>query len=494
MHWKSSPVTSVVLLFLGAIAIRVPFVVLTVDDAFITFRYARNLAAGLGFVYNVGEHVLGTTTPLYTLFLAFCARLGLDFVLVGKLVNILADALVCVLMYLIAREVGSNWLAWCVALLLALIPYRIYYSATGMETGLYTLLVLLNLYLYVHDRWIGMAVAAGALVLVRPDGLLAVVAVGLAWVIQRKNTVIGLKAALLFGVLQIPWLLFAWWYFGSPVPNSISAKALSYQAPAVIDWVVAFGQVLSQGKFLGSVCLGGLFFLGLAWSFAFETGRRLGIYILWFFLYIAVFTLARAGLFGWYFVPPMPIAVLFVCLGVYAGFQKVIQVPSLAVAFDRIKPGLVVGGAAFLLVLMGVSLNTVWQDAEKEEAFQQKIAQPIGDWLRSSTPPNTTVALESIGAIGWYSERYIIDEGGLVSKQVRASNELTPGEINVFGILQTFKPDYYVAWEHWELDTRLADPVMQAWLHDNYEELQRYDDGLKEWVLFKRRSKDISLE
>ena len=38
----------------------------TIDDAFITFRYARHLLAGAGFVYNLGERVLGTTTPLYT--------------------------------------------------------------------------------------------------------------------------------------------------------------------------------------------------------------------------------------------------------------------------------------------------------------------------------------------------------------------------------------------------------------------------------------------
>ena len=41
-----------------------------VDDAYITFRYARNLAQGLGFVYNPGDHVLGTTTPLYTIVLS----------------------------------------------------------------------------------------------------------------------------------------------------------------------------------------------------------------------------------------------------------------------------------------------------------------------------------------------------------------------------------------------------------------------------------------
>ncbi|HEC35405.1 MAG TPA: hypothetical protein ENI39_02600, partial [Anaerolineae bacterium] len=42
----------------------------TVDDAYITFRYARNLVEGRGFVYNLGERVLGTTTPLYTLLLS----------------------------------------------------------------------------------------------------------------------------------------------------------------------------------------------------------------------------------------------------------------------------------------------------------------------------------------------------------------------------------------------------------------------------------------
>ena len=46
----------------------------TIDDAFITFRYARNLLLGRGFVFNPGEHVLGTTTPLYTLMLSAWAR------------------------------------------------------------------------------------------------------------------------------------------------------------------------------------------------------------------------------------------------------------------------------------------------------------------------------------------------------------------------------------------------------------------------------------
>ena len=38
-----------------------------IDDAFITFRYARNLADGLGPVFNPGEAVEGYTTFLWML-------------------------------------------------------------------------------------------------------------------------------------------------------------------------------------------------------------------------------------------------------------------------------------------------------------------------------------------------------------------------------------------------------------------------------------------
>src|SRR2546427_11263191 len=48
-----------------------------IDDAYITFRYARNLAEGLGLVYNPGEWVLGTTAPLWAMLLGGGYRLGL---------------------------------------------------------------------------------------------------------------------------------------------------------------------------------------------------------------------------------------------------------------------------------------------------------------------------------------------------------------------------------------------------------------------------------
>ncbi len=40
-----------------------------VDDAYITFRYARNMAEGKGLVYNPGERIQGSSTPLFLMLL-----------------------------------------------------------------------------------------------------------------------------------------------------------------------------------------------------------------------------------------------------------------------------------------------------------------------------------------------------------------------------------------------------------------------------------------
>jgi hypothetical protein len=37
------------------------------DDPYITYRFANNLVSGEGFVYNPGERILSTTTPLFAL-------------------------------------------------------------------------------------------------------------------------------------------------------------------------------------------------------------------------------------------------------------------------------------------------------------------------------------------------------------------------------------------------------------------------------------------
>src|SRR5438132_13216717 len=63
-----------------------------IDDAFINFRFAENLAAGLGPVFNAGERVEGYTTPAWVFLLAGLHRLGAPLLGTAHVLGIAAAA------------------------------------------------------------------------------------------------------------------------------------------------------------------------------------------------------------------------------------------------------------------------------------------------------------------------------------------------------------------------------------------------------------------
>jgi len=133
-------ITVLILLLLGVIGIQVIYGKRTYDDAFITYRYARNISQGLGFVYNLDKHVLGTTTPLYTLLLVLVARLigAYSIPKAAFIFGSIADALNVWLVYLISRSIFKNRLvAIIVAMTFLLQPLRIDVASGGMETPLF---------------------------------------------------------------------------------------------------------------------------------------------------------------------------------------------------------------------------------------------------------------------------------------------------------------------------------------------------------------------
>ena len=85
-----------ILLALAAMTVAATLTVLlsrvTLDDAYITFRYARHLAEGYGFgAWNhTGEHVEGYSSLLWMLLLAGAARLGVDVRLASKVLGVAA--------------------------------------------------------------------------------------------------------------------------------------------------------------------------------------------------------------------------------------------------------------------------------------------------------------------------------------------------------------------------------------------------------------------
>jgi hypothetical protein len=126
----------------------------TIDDAFITFRYAENLAAGHGPTYNAGQPpVEGYTTFLWMLLMAIPHLVGWDAVTFSKLLGVgAALGLMAVCYRFAARLVDAeehgerSLIASAPVALLGVIPFSAVHAVSGMETTLFALLVMGFLY------------------------------------------------------------------------------------------------------------------------------------------------------------------------------------------------------------------------------------------------------------------------------------------------------------------------------------------------------------
>ena len=152
------------LIFLLAIAVRIIPGPRIIDDAYITFRYSQNFLSGNGLVYNPGEAVLGTTTPLYALLISLIAlffRGSLaPYPQLALGINAFADGFTCLLLMKLARRLGFPKAGTIGALLWALSPMSVTFAIGGMETSFTILLLMGSLYMYSIHRPVATALLA----------------------------------------------------------------------------------------------------------------------------------------------------------------------------------------------------------------------------------------------------------------------------------------------------------------------------------------------
>lgn len=196
------------------------------EDAFITYRYADHLAQGLGMVFNPGERVLGASSALYTLLLAALTRLGLGVVDAGGWVYAIS---LSASGWIVARHLAAKGLAnaGVVFALLAAWGAGGTLRFFGMETALYILLIVASVAWAARTAdakspWV-MGLLLGLTCLTRYDGVIIAFVVGL-YLWSRRRRPPWSEAFITCGILGL-WLLFAWQYFGSPLPNTLGAKA-----------------------------------------------------------------------------------------------------------------------------------------------------------------------------------------------------------------------------------------------------------------------------
>ncbi len=257
------------LLLLLAGLVRAVQLAWTCDDAFISFRYAQNLALGHGLVYNAGERVEGYTNLSWTLLLAAGIAAGQDPLAVARWLGIgcyagLAGTLAAAA-WRRRRAHGLPFLPLAAGAVL-LSPDFQEWATGGLETSLFTWLATASL---VHARAAATsrraAHGAGALlsllVLTRPDGVLfAVAAAATLWLWPPHGACAssgrrGAGALLALPALTLA-LLLAWKlaYYGELLPTAFHSK--SVLRPWYAQGLVYLGLYLAKNWFLAPALVG----------------------------------------------------------------------------------------------------------------------------------------------------------------------------------------------------------------------------------------------
>jgi len=207
-------------IFLAAAVI--PHLGHSLDDAFITYRYARNLAEGQGLVYNPGEHHLGTTSPGWAMVLAFMGLIiGVDSIpVISGFLSALA--LVASLILLSRRLDSGRWLLVFGLSLVLSASCRWFIEVLGFEGFALTAVVIVAL-LATDSKRPGVAGLLWAFaVMLRPDaGLLGAVAGLIEWRRTRKFPWL-LAVAFICGLLVA--IGAVWLAAGAVVPASFAVK------------------------------------------------------------------------------------------------------------------------------------------------------------------------------------------------------------------------------------------------------------------------------
>ncbi len=494
-------------IFLLAIAARLIPGPRTIDDAFITYRYARNLLAGDGFVYNPGERVLGTTTPLYTLTLVALGALTggseANFPMIAVIVNALGDGITVLLLLKLGKDLGHKVTGVAAALVWAVAPFSVTFAIGGLETSLYVLLLTATVYAHFRDRPMLCAFLAALSLLTRPDALLLLAPLGLARFRfhasrfkEGKSTTLLAEAAV-FLVPTVTWFTFATLYFGSPLPHSILAKSLAYRLPQT----AALTRLIQHyaTPFLGHLTFGipwigvGLviypFFFVVGARAALKTKRQLWPWAVYPWLYLITFAIANPLIFRWYLTPPLPAFIFFILLGMER---------FLRTAADGVESRVMNRGwspkirwvllSIVILFPLALSLRgwTLQPDHglqrpapemawHKLELLYRQAADILTNEMGSEAgSPPPLLAAGDVGVLGFYTPTRILDTVGLNSPQSTAYYPLEESFYTINyaippNLIYDQQPDYFIILEAYGREGLLKDPRF----HESYALLEK---------------------
>jgi len=211
------------------------------DDAYISYRYARNLADGNGLVFNPGERVEGYSNFLYVVLVSagLLAVPGEYVYFISLCLNLIFILAACVVFYMFVRDELDEPSANAAVALFALCTVFWRYVASGLETPL---IVLVQLGLWIGIRRYERCESTGPLramcvlvvlsVLSRADGfVMPCMALGYLLIKGHRRAAVHVGITLATTVT----VYFGWryFYYGYPLPNTYYVKVAGTLAERV---------------------------------------------------------------------------------------------------------------------------------------------------------------------------------------------------------------------------------------------------------------------
>ena len=446
----------------------------TADDAFITYRYAANIASGKGFVFNPEERVQGASSPLYTLVLAAIGfLLGPQSIPVAsKMIGSISEVISFVLLWKILKGLSLN-ARFVACVLIAMYPKVVLVDISGMEASITVLLMILSAYYITYNVKPSIAlVLLGVLLVTRLDSI-AWVIVCIFWMVW-DGLKVSWKAMAASIVPFAGWMMFSWVYFGSFLPHSAIAKRVSWSSfYPLFDPLRVLASYFPINGLAGfptlAVIICVMLFLIPVFVEAFRLGRAknfLAVFPIYFIVYNSAFSFGRTQMTEWYLLPgyfAYFIAIGTLCNALYLRFQKILR-PS---RVGRLaKPAFVIFLAAWLVV----GANR-WADVPAGMIKRQN--RGVGIWLKDHAMKDASVLAEPIGYIGWESNLYIHDYVGLVSPAVTQCRSSHPtSDFWFLKYIKDVRPTYIVL-RNWEIPT--------GQLFQGYGDGIFQEDGDREW-------------
>lgn len=423
------------------------------DDPFITYRYADNLSRGLGFVYNAGEKVLSTTTPLFALLLAAIHPLWSDIPYLAVLIGAFSLAAAGLLLWDLMDSPGRTCARWTGLLFYPIFP--LVASTLSSETPLYLALCLGALASYRRQHYRLVALSASLAALTRPDGLLIGFILGIHYIWSHPPSPrqwgrwfrdLPWQAVLIYLCIGLPWVVYAWVTYGSPVPVTLFAKQQQAAIAGSQSFLPGFLTIVSWYSSWLYQIQALLALPGLLYGLWRSTGLRL--IAIWTAVYFLAYAVLGVTRYFWYYAPLVPLLIVAFGSGLDWIANLLQTVPwnrkAFNIAATKLQASIHIIPVLFLSALLLVQISKLWNMHLSLDS-RYPIYQAVGDWLRENSPAEASVGTLEVGIIGYYARRTIVDFAGLIQPDVAAHIEQAGSYAAVaqWAVMQ-YNPEYLV--------------------------------------------------